>query len=700
MSLSLTHLCILRLLLLQLATSFALVDGAALNANNVSTTLTASQSSQSSNGSGLAYAESCQAKLFAWSKASSNYGSEHGHNSTSLYSSHLTVKSVVSATSRASSIIRLCDGYPRVVGRVSSSNGSTITSDYTWTNTNPTFVPASYPTPAPCSINAQDCESLWSSMSAHYDPKATGSHGNVFQNPPCTTRSANQSYSTNSHGGNCDNCQVIGSQIRLLYWPVITKPGSGNLCNKTAETVTAAPTGDGPNVFVTDGITITSPSVAVSIGGVSRVDGCGPTIANTIIPVPPEAVSSVRGARALFTHEPFNFADLNYKCLSDPDKVYVTTANRDDCYQEVPASAYFYGYQNAAGVDWYNANAFANSTIWPNYQPQVLPPQTMMKAIRSVWGTDCNIHPDGVWDPPIALTSANSIPLPKAGPGAPAKYATTTSNVGPAMPAGPVHTQPIKTSQGWGPAIAETQGSLETPTAPSDHHDSATAPAAGVSSTVHASHDDAALPSVVSVSSTVHVVHITTHTTPTPDRPNGTVRPSRASQDPPVYTMEGERFTQIVASSTTLLANGASTITIADGNGIPNAIVQPFRAPHADSGHVVTVQGAEYTVQSNGLGSFRLEGQSTTISLSAAATDPVEAESAATSSHRPLATASSTDSDLSSSEGLHGSSSPAGDQTGSSILTSRGIRESMPHTCLAFVAALTTVVLITVRHGA
>ena len=287
----------------------------------------------------------------------------------------------------------------------------------TRTNTNPTFIFASYPTAAPCSINPEDCELLWKSWTTHYSAMTSRQDG--LLDPPCSTREVSQSYSTNAAGGVCDNCLIIGHKIRLLYWPVLTKFGSGDLCNKTAETITASPTGDGPNQSITEGLTITRPSVDISVGGFSCVDKCGTAVAHTIIPVAPKDALSVNGARALFTHKPFNFADLNYECLSEPDAIYaITRADQNDCYQEVPASAYF-GYANAAGVDWYMPKAFANSTIWPNCQPQVLPPKMMTEAIRSLWGDDCYIHPDGTWDPPVALGQVGSIPLPEDGPGAP-----------------------------------------------------------------------------------------------------------------------------------------------------------------------------------------------------------------------------------------------------------------------------------------
>lgn len=217
-----------------------------------------------------------------------------------------------------------------------------------------------------------------------------------------------------------------------MFWPVTTGRG-GDLCNSPGSTITASPTGP-PNSFVTEGITITSPTVAISLGFMSRVDGCGTTINHTIIPVHPDQVTSVRGFRALFEHHQFNFADLNYFCM-DSNKTMATIpeGEGDSCYQQVPADAYFGGLNNAAVLD---QAPFRNltkeqMTIWDDYQPQLLPPATLTVAIASLWGNDCNIHPDGVWDPPIALTPEAAIVVPTAPGGGGASETSAESNASP-----------------------------------------------------------------------------------------------------------------------------------------------------------------------------------------------------------------------------------------------------------------------------
>lgn len=388
-------------------------------------------------GSGLAYAESCQSQLFAWSSSQISFGSAYGHVSTSIFSSEMSVVSYEPESPTATSLITLCDGHARVVGQWTTHNASSATYNYQWTNSNPVTIPAPYPTPQPCSISPGDCKLLWSSWTSHWNSITlnTPDYTEGLASPPCNTSTAPEpSYSTNADGKQCNNCLIAGNEIRLLYWPVTTVAGSGDLCSKSAETFTAAQTGP-PRSLVTEGITITSPTIAISIGGLSRVDDCGTTVPHTIIPVLPEDVTSVEGARALFTHKPFNFADLNYKCLDAPNSDFISTGTRTDCYREVPASAYFLGFQNAAGANWLDPNAFANRTIWPNYQPQVLPPATITSAIRSIWGEDCYIHPNGIWDPPKALQEENSFPLPNAGPAAPTQYYTPQTDV--PQPGGP-----------------------------------------------------------------------------------------------------------------------------------------------------------------------------------------------------------------------------------------------------------------------
>lgn len=371
-----------------------------------------------STGTGLEYASKCNDALSTWSKSSFWYGWDDAIIGTSTFSSGFTETHRLAGSTKVTSVITLCDGHPRVVGRTSVSTGNLTTSTVAWTNTyTESKFNSAYPTPAPCSIQPDDCKAMSSNYNSQVSSLISRYGQATIQPPVCTiTPSSSYSYSTDSaNGKTCNNCQIAASTARVMFWPITTSRG-GDLCSSPGSTITASPTGP-PNSFVTEGITITSPTVAISLGYMSRVDGCGTTINHTIIPVHPDQVTSVRGFRALFEHHQFNFADLNYFCM-DSNKTMGTIpeGEGDSCYQQVPADAYFGGLNNAVVLDQapFRNMTKEQMTIWDDYQPQLLPPATLTVAIASLWGNDCNIHPDGVWDPPIALTPEAAIVVPTA----------------------------------------------------------------------------------------------------------------------------------------------------------------------------------------------------------------------------------------------------------------------------------------------
>ena len=432
-----------------------------LGIDNESTTTTTTSSAELpavTTGTGQEYASSCASALSTWSSNSFKWQWSNAIVTTSTFSSGFTETMEKPGTTKVTSIITLCDGYPRVVGYTSVSTGGESTSTVAWTNTiTQSLANHAYPTPSPCYIQPSDCKTLSRSYNSWLTKQLKVSGFATVPAPMCTiTPSKSYSYSTNDRGQTCDNCMIAASTARVMFWPVTTAAG-GNLCNKTGSTITASPTGP-PNSFVTEGITITSPTVAVSLGYMSRVDGCGTTIAHTIIPVHPDQVSSVRGFRALFSHHRFNFADLNYFC-EDTNTTNATIADGlgDSCYQQVPADAYFGGLNNAVVYDQapFRNLSKADMTIWDDYQPQLLPPRTMTEAITSLWGNDCIIHPDGVWDPPIALTPEASLIVPTY----PGGSATTESSDPESTPATPINS--------YG-AVPPRQTGIVEPTLPGD----------------------------------------------------------------------------------------------------------------------------------------------------------------------------------------------------------------------------------------
>ncbi|KAK3655160.1 hypothetical protein LTR56_003581 [Elasticomyces elasticus] len=192
--------------------------------------------------------------------------------------------------------------------------------------------------------------------------------------------------------------------------------------------------------FVTNGITITSPTVAISFGGLRRQDNCGSTVSEKIVLVDPAELISIRGDRVYFSYYPFNLDDLAYNCATGSPSSYMPDNERDDCYQVVPADAYFDGTLN-----WINdetldmddngdlreipASLRAGLTIWPDYQPQIQMPQTMLPWITSVFASgneSCGYYFIGAWDPPSTLQMASSLD----GPTIPTAATTTSSAAG------------------------------------------------------------------------------------------------------------------------------------------------------------------------------------------------------------------------------------------------------------------------------
>ncbi|KAK5729995.1 hypothetical protein LTR17_011512 [Elasticomyces elasticus] len=342
-------------------------------------------------------AASCSAEYEAFASSYTSYERYQGHNTTVKTTFVYTITSEAAPPSRtATSLTTLCDGYARVVGKapIYNASASLVTSAQTY-NYTASASPTTYPGPSPtCTVAPADCDLLWSSWSSGYKlvESATTAYSYPLA-PACTFAGLEPT---------CDACQIVAASARLLYWPVTTVPGSGDLCNKTAETITATPTGP-PRTFVTSGITITSPTVGVSFGGMSRIDGCGTTIKDTIIPVRPEEIATVRGYHCFFSHWQFNFADLNYICTSNASSE-IPMEERDDCTQEAMDSIL-------------QQQLNESITIWPDYHPQLLPPETMLPMISSIWATNhdqCSINPLGVWDPPVALQEQASVDGPSA----------------------------------------------------------------------------------------------------------------------------------------------------------------------------------------------------------------------------------------------------------------------------------------------
>ncbi|PIA98032.1 hypothetical protein CB0940_06437 [Cercospora beticola] len=437
------------------------------NGTNSHGNVTAFSSITTASTQDFAAASSCQTDLFSWLNASRAYISQHAAQTSYHTEYSETVWTLKWPTSLASigggvaaaSVTTLCDGNPRVVGSGQYLTWSTVTREvYTVTETH---VSGPYPTPAPCTIGAEECTQL-------HDWYETAKLKVLYANqtlyePPCATSGTAIPSGKKScqppvveGWGNFTN-EVMAEHAQLLYWPVQVKDPTDDslLCYKpneagvmrTAETIPGTRTGDGPNTMITDGVTITSPMIAMVYTNVGRADGCGPHIAKTIRTMQPEHLSSIRRAPdGGAPRYPFDYSHLNWLCDSG-NGTYTTQyiQEGEHCYQNVPAAAYFNGPQkwlqyftNTAAV---RGTEVQSWTILNDYEPYIIEEERFTKELHELYGTDAGWLQFGIWDPPVALiqhTAAAKPTLPVGWPATPT--ATTTQKYDPvSTPATPAH---------------------------------------------------------------------------------------------------------------------------------------------------------------------------------------------------------------------------------------------------------------------
>ncbi|KAH0343713.1 hypothetical protein KCU83_g8687, partial [Aureobasidium melanogenum] len=119
---------------------------------------------------------------------------------------------------------------------------------------------------------------------------------------------------------------------------------------------------------------------------------------------------------------------------ANSSKSWIQDEPGNDCYQQVPAAAYFSG-ESAFGWDEYYPTAVGPPlTIGPDYRPYILPPASMTDWANSIFSTsECEIQVDGVWDPPRALLPGTTVLTPVVAWGtATSTIAVSTSSASPA----------------------------------------------------------------------------------------------------------------------------------------------------------------------------------------------------------------------------------------------------------------------------
>lgn len=247
--------------------------------------------------------------------------------------------------------------------------------------------------------------------------------------PACLTypeKSPNCSTSVITTSSQDSGCRVRADSVRLFFWPQTVV--SGGLCGGDGTTLTAIPSGNGPNTAVIDGKTITSPTVLLSFGTISvSMSGSISSVftTNTAFEMEPDAVSSLQyvpypvnnpfnsgnvmpWANNFKGPYPFNYADLNHpvpwtvysrmqKCVNPQGCVTIT----EDDY--APVIVYPEDFIKKVNPEW--------STCWLDYGPN---------------------GRTGSYDPPSALGAMPTLDVPiAANPSPTSTYSRTPTSAAP-----------------------------------------------------------------------------------------------------------------------------------------------------------------------------------------------------------------------------------------------------------------------------
>ncbi|KAK3656995.1 hypothetical protein LTR22_009496 [Elasticomyces elasticus] len=486
----------------------------------------------------------------------------------------------------------LCDGNPRAMGQASITANSTVTLAQMTTVEIQSSQGAPYPSSKPsCSINLEECQALYELNSTYViitesEGASVCDPGSItaFPSDPLTSFGGdtfgqeNPTATPTASSGTCNDCMIVAAEAQILYWPVRTQVGLGQLCDTTDQPLlpTYGPvnaTISGPSTFVTAGVTITSPSVGIALTSVSRKDGCYGTVATTVIPMDPDSVVSLRGdLGGGYVYYPFQYSDLLYNCKGSNGSVYQADGPGEDCWPIVPSSVYFQAPTTYAWAHWIPATAQSQLTIADDYRPDILLPSNgdpwMSRRWGTVeWGSTCELSTCGVWDPPKLLTSQSSADGPTAP--APITTADSTPTPTPATPADTAPSQvastnvpestksPITTSAGGSTAQAQPVSTVQSTPEPSDENTSS--PNANDPSTITAA---------PGVDSTVQPDP--TSADPTSPSSDGSAISSGANADPTTQigsTSGGEISSGAGSDPTTRADSDPSPTTQAGGNG-------------------------------------------------------------------------------------------------------------------------------------
>lgn len=375
---------------------------------------------------GTAYASSCNLAKVSWSVANASWYS--AHSPTSDCTSIFTPTTYTGSSSDVDlPYTTLCDGHARLPEDWVWPTYTNVSSVLDTTSCPPLKPIPTFKEPRPsCSVPASYCTQLWSDFATSGGWMYAGTQNPV---PQCST-------SSDFYPG-CEKCYISAYELQLYYWPVTTT--GANSCYQDGTTVTAKPTGNGPNTRVVDGFTMTSPSVYLAFQNIAASAAnmsCGPDITSTTIAMNPTDVYSL----SMTPLSCFNTAAPS--CSLDPSAT--TRVNFADFNWPVPFSAYQAMGQCSGTGD---QDSCHNMTL-PLMPELALP--TWLPDVFPAW-KNCKPMPTGVYDPPRALQAVTAIQGPEMTLSAP--VSSTSASAGPSRSAD----LPFATSTATSTALGDQQ---------------------------------------------------------------------------------------------------------------------------------------------------------------------------------------------------------------------------------------------------
>jgi hypothetical protein len=223
--------------------------------------------------------------------------------------------------------------------------------------------------------------------------------------PPCETPTFSCSQQP---WCNTDACTVQGGTVELLFWPATSTTLNSNR-NATVSDIRR------PVTAVYKNFTLTSPSVYLEYKTAYALNGCAQTVGGSysgaILALDPDDLFSIDARNDYFivtTTIKDQLRTTSFYQSSKLDYDHLTGLPPGAAYQGMPMCV-----ASGCGI------------ITPSlYHPQLILP-THIRKMDPAWAT-CGLDWHGSWDPPIALTEAETIAMPTH-PADPTKTAPASS---------------------------------------------------------------------------------------------------------------------------------------------------------------------------------------------------------------------------------------------------------------------------------